>query len=247
MESLEVGDLPGKPSLFIDRNDHRQPGTLQEPMVVFAETGGDMDDPGTIRGVNEVTDVDGERSLLFEFREVREQRVVSTPLEVFPGEAFDDLVRVTLPEIMLQPAFGENAAGFAVFHLHVGDIRANRKGKVARERPRRCRPRQNGGPRFIDKFEPDGDRRIVHVVVPAEVDLEVGQRSSKSRAVRQDIVPFVDQPLFPEALEDPPNRLHVLRLHRSVVVVEIDPAPHPRDDSPPLAGVSGEQYRDRRR
>ena len=48
---------------------------------------------------------------------------------------------------------------------------------------------------------------------------------------------LVDATLIPKLLEDPPDRLHELGVHRLIVVLEIDPAPHTRNRLLPLVDV----------
>ena len=59
-----------------------------------------------------------------------------------------------------------------------------------------------------------------------------------ARAIRQDIASFVDEIFIPQRFYDPPNRFHVVGHHRFIIVVEIDPAPHARDDPPPLVRIA---------
>jgi len=51
-------------------------------------------------------------------------------------------------------------------------------------------------------------------------------------------VALVDEPLIPKRLDDPPDRFHVIGVHRLVVMVEIDPASEARDDLAPLFDVA---------
>ncbi len=48
------------------------------------------------------------------------------------------------------------------------------------------------------------------------------------------LVATVDKALIEHLLEDPPDRLHEPRVHRLVVVVEVDPSAKPRDRVAPL-------------
>ena len=70
------------------------------------------------------------------------------------------------------------------------------------------------------------------------VRLEVGKRRGAARAVGQNLVSFVDQPLVPEPLEDVPDGFHVFGVHGAVAVPEIDPASHACDDRFPFRGIT---------
>ncbi len=64
----------------------------------------------------------------------------------------------------------------------------------------------------------------------------VGQRGLVVPAVGQDAEALVDEPLVEERLERPDDALHVLRVERLVVVVEVDPAGLAGDVVLPLVG-----------
>ena len=81
-----------------------------------------------------------------------------------------------------------------------------------------------------------GDRGILYVLVVA-IRLEVGERRRELPRVGHDAVALVDAILVPELLEDPPHRLHEVDVHRLVVVIEVDPAPHSGDRLPPFRDV----------
>ena len=66
----------------------------------------------------------------------------------------------------------------------------------------------------------------------------VGKYSGAPRAVWQDVEAFVDKPLVPKLLYDPPDGLHVVRVHGLVVVVKIDPSSHTGHGLAPFAGVA---------
>ena len=85
----------------------------------------------------------------------------------------------------------------------------------------------------------DGDGRVLAVLVDVVVhpQLVVGQRRLVVPAVGQDAEALVDQALVVQLLEGPDDRLHVVGVHRAVVVVEVDPARLAGDVVAPLAGV----------
>ena len=92
----------------------------------------------------------------------------------------------------------------------------------------------------VSRRRPDRHGGVLAVLVDVVVhpQLVVGQRRLVVPAVREDPEALVDQPLVVELLERPDHRLHVVRLERLVVVVEVDPARLARDVGPPVVGVA---------
>ena len=86
-------------------------------------------------------------------------------------------------------------------------------------------------------LEPDGHGRILDIRV-ALIRFEIRKRRGAARTVRHNAVSLVDQLLFPEGLEYPPDGLHEGRIHGLVIVIEIDPPPHPRHHLAPFTGVA---------
>ncbi len=81
--------------------------------------------------------------------------------------------------------------------------------------------------------EPHKNRRVFHLLV-ALCDLVAAQRGLAPRAVRHDLVPPVKQPLLPNLLQRPPNRLNVSVLKSDVRRIHIQPKPHPLRRTYPL-------------
>ena len=188
-----------------------------------------------------------------------EQRAVADPGERAAGQGRDHLVvRTELGGVGLEPVRAQHDAtpgSRAGAHLddqvlHVG---SDGEGEVRRQRPRRRRPRpelravgtlqrvgqlgrlRSGGldaERHRECGVLAGPGRVV------EADLEVRQRRLRSPRVRHDPVRLVDQASFPQLAERPDHRLHVVEIHRLVVVVEVDPAGLAGDVALPLAGVA---------
>ena len=74
--------------------------------------------------------------------------------------------------------------------------------------------------------EADVDRRVDDRLVALR-QLVVGQAGAAARAVRRDAVVLDQQALVEDLLERPPDGLDVLRVHRPVGVVQVDPVAHP--------------------
>ena len=64
-----------------------------------------------------------------------------------------------------------------------------------------------------------------------------GERRAAARAVGDDAIALVEQPLGVDLLERPPDRLDVARVERAVGVVEVDPEADPLGQRPPLLEV----------
>jgi hypothetical protein len=93
-------------------------------------------------------------------------------------------------------------------------------------------------PRAVVQLEPDGDDLVLALAGRVvEARLEGGQRGLALVAVGQDLVALVDQALVPQLLEDPHRGLHEGRVHRLVVVDEVDPPRLARDVAVPAVGV----------
>ncbi len=146
----------------------------------------------------------------------------------------------------LQGSFGQDEITVGVMDGHVVQRRPDGQREVARQRPRRRRPREefqwswvlgSGGQR-----ERHGDGRILPgsggIV---EADLEIAQRCLCAPRVRHHPVGLIQQALVPQLLERPHHRLHVVEIHGFVVVFEIHPSGLAGDVVLPLVRVA--QYR----
>ena len=113
--------------------------------------------------------------------------------------------------------------------------------EVRAQGPRRRRPDQ--GQRALGRpareAHAHGDRGVLtHLVdVLVHPQLVVGQRGLVVPAVGQDAEALVGEPLLPQLLEGPHDRLHVVEVEGLVVVVEVDPPRLPGDVLAPLVGV----------
>ena len=132
---------------------------------------------------------------------------------------------------------------FAVqLHHRVVEVGADDEPEVRRQRPRRGGPGQHlhWARVTVDRSEAErnGDCRILAWAGGVvEADLKVRQRRLSTPAVGHYPVGFVDEALVPQLLERPDDRLHIVEVHRLVVVLEIDPAGLTGDRLFPLARV----------
>ena len=184
---------------------------------------------------------------------IRKERLIADTLQLcalflpYNGAFF----RFTV--VRRKAGFGKNIVLTLIGYQHIVDIRAECKPKIARQRPRGGCPRQKIGIRRerlrskgfrrrsagngIPRLKADGNRRVVYILIPAQVQLVVRQHRGTAWAIRQNIMPLIQQPLLPQLLHHPPNRLHIRRFHRLIVVIKINPASQPINRMPPLLHI----------
>ncbi|GIX61021.1 uncharacterized protein BcabD6B2_04560 [Babesia caballi] len=127
-----------------------------------------------------------------------------------------------------------------VVQHHVDELGVDDQRQVRGQRP------WGRGPR--DKLEGLIDAPECHVnggvsdVLVVEVGLEVGHRRGARHRVGHYLEPPVNHPFFEQLLEDPPQRLHVARVERLVVVVEVDPTAGARNDLAPLRRIPHDDF-----
>ena len=97
------------------------------------------------------------------------------------------------------------------------------EGQVTRQCPRSGRPSDHTDTRLLIQGECDDDSGIIDLFVILS-GFKIGQGSGAPGGVRHDPKTFINQPFVPQLFEDPPNGLHVPRIQRFVVILEIDPA-----------------------
>lgn len=147
-------------------------------------------------------------------------------------------------------------AALGVAHLHVVHVGVDAEREVGWEGPWGGGPRDEGGRALLrpaaalgEEGEGHDDRGVDRPVVvvlrgagggtvggpsvetppappPCLVGLEVRQRRRARGRVGHDLERAVDEALAPQLREDPPHGLHEVRVHRLVVVLEVDPAAH---------------------
>jgi hypothetical protein len=68
--------------------------------------------------------------------------------------------------------------------------------------------------------------------------LKVRERREQPGRVRHNLETTIDEALFKELFERPPNTLHETKIERLVIVIKVDPATHALDSSAPLGRVA---------
>ena len=183
---------------------------------------------------------------------VRERRREGATDEVGAGEPLDDparrvegpVARLGGEEVLRvgrEPRRPDDVALRRAGHVglddDVVDVGAHHDAEVGRQGPGRRRPHERELAGL--EPEPDGDGGVLtHLVdVVVHPQLVVRQRRLVVPAVGQDAEALVDEALVPQLLERPHDALHVLRVERLVVVLEVDPARLAGDVLLPLVGV----------
>ena len=207
-------------------------------VIVLTETGGTVHD--TCTGI--FGDPWGAQNLeaaigSFALEEVKERLVAladkGLALELFNHGVTLDL---SLLKDVLETTF------HAHVHLLCGIIlesaiihsRVDREGQVTGQSPGRGRPSNEVGLLIILKYREGDDNCGIRHFLIVGASLEIGQHGIASRGERHDFGATVDEALIEDLLEGPPDALHVVTVHRLVVVLKIDPATEAADRLLPL-------------
>ncbi len=154
-----------------------------------------------------------------------------------------------LAEHALDEARGEDEALAAALHERILHVRVHGRGHVADERPRRggpdgerdgraaAHPRPRRG-RVVRQREAHVDGVLGDVLVALR-HLVAADGGAAARAVRDDLVPLVQQTLVPDLPQQPPHRLDVAVGVRVVGVLEVDPEADALGEALPLLQIRG--------
>ena len=245
--------------LAVDREDHRQAVALARLVVVLAEGGRGVDEPGAVGG----GDVVAEHHAAGDVRlEEGEQAVVEDPLQVAPPEAGEGgrLAQVDLPALPLlldhhrhgrpQILAEQDQVPWLPWMLDqfVDEVGMHGEADVGEGGPGRGGPGDQveivpgfpelplGGGR--DRLPRPGveegpDRRIVGVLVVLG-HLVAGEGGAAARAVGLDLVALVEEAACGELGEGPPDRLDVGVGVGEIGVVEVEPVADALAHRPPL-------------
>mmetsp|Transcript_5181 Transcript_5181/g.10350 ORF Transcript_5181/g.10350 Transcript_5181/m.10350 type:complete len:313 (+) Transcript_5181:2205-3143(+) len=235
-----------------------------DAVIVFSEGRCLVYDSGT--GIISDVIIAEDAKVVFAFRcgggigEVVKEGFVLLPDQIAPNEGLFESVQLRshggFPFLFVvhdgvdlrEPRLCEDVSflGFDVEDLNVGHGGMDAQGEVGWKSPR------GGGPRHETDFlrsttaataailiqhgKTDHQRRIPDVLV-IQASLEVTQGSPARRAEGHDLIALIHQPLLEQLLKHPPHALHESRIHRLVIVLEIDPTPQPRHGSLPLLRI----------
>ncbi|CAM5348471.1 hypothetical protein SCYAM73S_07417 [Streptomyces cyaneofuscatus] len=221
-----------------DRVDHREAVRTADLEVVGAERGGLVDQTRTVLG-RHVLGVDHVVRLGREVDQ-RERALVAPALHLRPGERLARRLPA-LAERLLQEGFGDDQLLLAVRRDDVPDPGVRGDRRVGDQRPGGGRPDQErrlAGQRAAGEGEADEDGRVDDRLVTLR-QLVVGEAGAAARAPGGDAVVLDQQVLVEDLLQRPPHGVHVLRVHRAVRVVQVDPVPHTRRELGEGVGVPG--------
>ncbi len=230
---------------------------LTDLEVVLAERRRLVNDAGAARGFDVIRRHDEEgRTLAVHFLgvllEVGKQRPIAAPDESRALQSLEFLgLADSLACLVVAEPTGLHVRDLTRLRhadLHVLDVRVDGQRQVRRQRPRGRRPRPQVR-LFILQLEPHREARVLPTLMPvllrdgvallgAEGHLEVRERRAERGRHRLHAVALVDAAIFPELGEDPPHRLHEVRVHRAIAAIVVDPAAEPTDRPAPLLGVA---------
>ncbi len=231
----KIADLRRHGAVFADQLDKRQVIAAADTGVVFAKRRRDVHDAGAV-GQGHVTvcrDIKGLFAAVGDsLARIREQRFVSGALQVAAPHAPDDPVGSA--QNLLDQTAGHVVADLAraavqilvEFSQHVLLVGIDAQRDIGRQGPGGRRPGGQVGVRLAGDAETDENRRVDHILV-ALGDFMAGQGGPAARAVRDDLVPFVEQSLVPDLAQRPPFRLDVVVLVGDVRVFHVGPETDP--------------------
>ena len=231
---LDVAARVGADALVVravepHRVDDVQAVLLAEAEVVVAEGDRRVHEAGAVVGGDEVAEQHGVAALAVDVGlQEREGRLVAHAVERRAGEAVED-PDVVAAEHALDERLGQHDRRVERPRLgaHVDQLGVDGDRGVGDERPRRRRPHEQlvaGLERaaVLDHRQAHVDARVDDVLVALR-HLVAGERGAAPRAVGDDLVALVQQPLVVDLAQRPPHRLDVRRVERAVGVVEVDP------------------------
>ncbi len=209
-------------ALLVHRIRYRQAVFLSGIVVVFTESRRGMNDTGAVFNGDIVVAGHIERLLIH--LDERHELFIFDIFQIltlhfgnhFIGIGSQDLICKGLRHIVYFPV---------LFRFDIIDIAANGKGDIGRQRPRRGGPCQEIFIIRIFSFEFCGDRIRFYFFV-AKRYLMGSQAGSASRAVRQDLVAFIDQSGLEEFLQDPPAAFDIIIVKGNIRVIQIDQITH---------------------
>mmetsp|Transcript_17821 Transcript_17821/g.49841 ORF Transcript_17821/g.49841 Transcript_17821/m.49841 type:complete len:281 (+) Transcript_17821:1519-2361(+) len=254
VHALEFRNRVDKAGAGVERqrevSDLHDPIGYAHPVIILSESGSLVDHAGTtvIRDVRVTEHPEGSA---LEVVEVWEQGLIGLALELDALELGKHLeallllrVRLLLPGLLRhrpwdvrQAALSDDVNGsrLRVPDLDVVKLSVDAQGEVGRQGPGGGGPGNHGGAFWV-VVQREGDHHggVADVLVVL-ASLKVGQRRGACGGVGHDLVATVDEALFPQRLEHPPDALHEGRLHRFVVILEVDPSAETRDSGLPLS------------
>jgi hypothetical protein len=235
----------------VETADSGRRGRLE---VVLPERRRDVHQAGAVRGRHEVGRDDRKAAVR---ARIEDRPRVGDVDQLATGEALQDLgalAQYPLDQrrrqhidalVRRRPLSGALRGPTPTARAHILDVWRHRDRPIARQRPRRRRPDQQGVAltQSITRGSRGEVHRQAHVhrgvydIPIAQRDLVRGERRPAARAVRHHLVPLVEQALRVDLGERPPDRLDIGLVQRAVGVVEVDPEADALGEAVPLLQV----------
>jgi len=241
VEDVHAGpcaDLAGVTAVLVHRADRGDADGVADVLVLLTEPGSEVHHAGAVLGADEVGGQHVERG--GRVGEVREQRRVVAADQVGAFQHADLGRAGELLLVRTQARFREDVAlgcavGVGLLHHRIVDVGTDGECEVAGKGP------GGGGPGedllATVQLELHRQRRVLAVAIHVvHARLGVAERRLTAPAVRQHAEALVDQTFVPQGLERPHDALHVRRVERLVVVLEVDPARLAGDVTVPVVG-----------
>ena len=211
-------------ALVVDELNKRHAVLAADAVVVLTKGRRDVNDARTVLGRDIVVTGDKESLILHVLIRKRIERLILAVLKIAALHRRKDLtIAPRVREYAVHQRLGEIVDLAVDAHLYIGHVRVHAEAEVRWERPRCRRPREEVGI-LVCRLEAYDCRTLRHILVPLR-HLMRGERRAAARAVRDDLVPLIEQPLFPDLLQCPPLGLDKVVLVRDVGVFHIRPEP----------------------
>ena len=214
--------LLGHLALFVDELDERHIILAADAVIVLAECRRRVDDArAVLRG--DVVVADHEECLVAHILRCKGiERLVFAVFELAAlhlGELLTLAPRAV--EYAVHERLGEVVDLAVDAQFDVGYIRVHAKAEVRRKRPRGRRPCEEVGI-LVRRLERHDGRALGDILV-ALCHLMRGERRAAARAVRDNLMPLIEQSLLPDLLQRPPLGLDEVVLIRNVGMLHIRP------------------------
>ena len=138
--------------------------------------------------------------------------------KVFPGNCGDHVPRPGNRGTL----FGENERLLPTANLHITHLGIHGERYVRGERPWRRRPHKEKCLRLARDGKPHKDGRVFHFFITLR-HLMRRKCGAAARTIGHDAVVFIEESLFPNLFDCPPQRLNIGRLVGDVRVFKINP------------------------
>ena len=217
----KVGDGGFEAAALVHHVHDGQAVLLPDAVVVLAEGGRDVHDARAVGQGDVPVAHDVVRLFAVAALGIGEERFVFAALVFAPLLHGERCIR-PLFEQRGHERLREHVARAGRLDLGVVLLRVDAQRDVGRERPRRGRPGEEIRIFKSLASEADEDGRLFHVLVSLR-DLVRRERGAAARAVRHDLVPLVQEALFPDLFERPPHGLDVLVVVGDVRVLHVRP------------------------